>query len=208
MRKLVLATTNKGKVAELRSLLAELPVEIVGLDHFTNVPEVAETGTTFLENAALKAKAIGEFTGALALADDSGLEVDALGGEPGVYSARYGEPGWNDRQRFEHLLEKIKGFPATERAARFQAAVAFYDPAGQVLETATGAVEGQIIDEPRGSNGFGYDPIFFLPEYGQTMAEIGSQHKNELSHRARAVKALLPLLRNYLEKNLNRCPST
>lgn len=198
MRKLVLATTNKGKVAELRELLAGLPVCVCGLDDYPQAPEVEETGVTFAENAALKARTIGEYTGELTLADDSGLEVDALGGEPGVYSARYGQPGWNDRQRYEYVLSKLAGVPENERAARFRCAVALFDPVANRMELADGAVEGRILDEPRGANGFGYDPVFFLAEYRKTMAELGPEQKNRLSHRARAIAAILPTLRRHL----------
>ena len=199
MRKLVLATTNKGKVAELKELLADLPVTVIGLDQYPNVPAVEETGTTFAENAILKARAIGEYTGQLTLADDSGLEVDALHGEPGVYSARYGGAGKDDRGRYEYLLGKLSTVPQEQRAARFRSVVAVFDPSNKQLELGDGAVEGMIIDEPRGNSGFGYDPVFLLPEYNQTMSEISTEHKNELSHRARAVTALLPKLQKMLE---------
>ncbi len=199
MRKLVLATTNKGKVAELRELLVDLPVEVRGLQDYPQAPAVAETGTTFAENAILKAKAVAAFTGELTLADDSGLEVDALNGEPGVYSARYGQPGWNDRQRFEYLLSKVTAIPEAQRTARFRCTVALYDPAGDQLELADGTVAGLIVTEPRGVNGFGYDPVFFLPEFQRTMAELPPEQKNRLSHRARAIAALIPQLRKHLE---------
>lgn len=199
MQKLVLASTNKGKVQEIRELLTGLSFEIVGLADYPNAPEVAETGTTFAENAMLKAKAIGEFTGSLTLADDSGLEVDCLGGEPGVYSARYGEQGWNDRQRYQYLVSKLKNVSPKLRSARFHSAVALYDPVSDRLELAEGTVEGKIIDEPRGENGFGYDPVFFLPEYGQTMAELPEAEKNRLSHRGRAIAKIIPKLRAFPE---------
>ncbi len=196
MPKLVLASTNKGKLAELRELLAGLPLTIIGLDSFSDAPEVEETGRTFAENALIKARTIGDFTGELTLADDSGLEVDALNGEPGIYSARYGKPGWGDRERYRFLLERLKGTPPELRTARFRCAVALYDPRNGSLKEADGGVAGKIIDEPRGVNGFGYDPVFYLPELGQTMAELVPEQKNDFSHRARAIRKLL---KNWVE---------
>ncbi len=194
MRRLVLATTNNGKVVELRKLLKDLPYEVVGLPAYPGAPEVEETGSTFAENAVLKAKAMAEYTGELTLADDSGLEVDALNGAPGVFSARYGQPGWNDRQRYEYLLVKLAGTPLAERTARFRCAVALYDPSSGRLEQADGAVEGLILEAPRGSNGFGYDPLFLVPELNLTLSELSADRKNELSHRARAIQKILPML--------------
>ncbi|MGE5582188.1 MAG: XTP/dITP diphosphatase [Bacillota bacterium] len=199
MRKLVLASRNKGKLKELQEMLAGLPLIVVGLENFPGAPEVEETGKTFEENAVIKAKTIAAFTNELTLADDSGLEVDSLGGEPGVYSARYGEPGWNDRQRYEYLLQKLANVPAGSRQARFRSVVALYDPLVGSLELASGAVEGEIINEPRGNNGFGYDPVFFLPGYRRTMAELSAEEKNATSHRARAVMRMIPKIRRVLE---------
>ena len=198
MRRLVLASRNKGKINELRELLSGLPLEIVGLDQYPGAPEVAEAGKTFSENAIIKAKAIGEYTGELTLADDSGLEVDFLNGEPGVYSARYGEPGWNDRQRYQYLLQKLQNVPHDRRQARFRSVVAVFDPGAGRLELAEGAVSGVIVDEPRGNQGFGYDPVFFLPEYQQTMAELSAARKNDLSHRGRAIQAIMPRIQQML----------
>ncbi|HYH03624.1 MAG TPA: non-canonical purine NTP pyrophosphatase, partial [Bacillota bacterium] len=153
MRRLVLATTNKGKVAEIRDLLTDVPVEIVGLEQFPELPPVEETGSTFLENAIIKAKTVAEYTHELTLADDSGLEVDALDGEPGVYSARYGQPGWNDQQRYQYLLEQLQGYGPDDRAARFRCVIAVYDPTVSWLETAVGTVEGRIATAPKGDYG-------------------------------------------------------
>lgn len=196
MPKLVLASTNKGKVVELKEILRGIPLEVVGLDGFPDAPQVAETGRTFMENAILKARTIGDFTGELTLADDSGLEVDALNGEPGIYSARYGQPGWSDRERYRFLLEKLRGIPSEQRTARFRCAVALYDPSTNRIEQAEGTVEGLIIDEPRGTNGFGYDPVFLIPEFGKTMAELSPEVKNRFSHRSRAVEKLIPIFEN------------
>lgn len=198
MRRLVLATTNKGKVAEIRELLSDLPVEIVGLEQYSQCPAVEETGLTFMENAVLKAMAVAQYTRELTLADDSGLEVDFLGGEPGIYSARYGQPGWNDRQRYQYLLEKLQAVGPEKRQARFRCAIAVVDPATRRTETADGKVEGIIADSPRGESGFGYDPVFYLPELQMTVAQLPEKEKNRLSHRARAVEAIKPRLRSLL----------
>ncbi len=198
MRKIVLATRNKGKVAEIKELLTGLVVEVFGVDSFPGVPEVEETGTTFLENALLKAKTVAQATGELAIADDSGLVVDALGGAPGVYSARYGEAGFNDQQRYEYLLQKMVGIPEKERTARFYSAMVIYDPVTNWSQTGIGTVEGVISFEPRGTNGFGYDPVFYLPTENCTMAELAENKKNNLSHRGRAFQKLLPELKKYL----------
>lgn len=192
MRRLVLASRNKGKIQELQQLLAGTPVEVVGLESYPDIPEIEETGTTFLENAIIKAKTVAKYTGELSLADDSGLEVDCLGGEPGVYSARYGGPGKNDRERYEYLIQKMKGVSSVNRQARFHCTVVLYDPRAERAEAADGIVEGVIVDEPRGSHGFGYDPIFYLPELRKTMAELLETEKNRFSHRARAMQKILP----------------
>jgi XTP/dITP diphosphohydrolase len=194
VRKIVLATTNKGKVVEIKDLLAALTLEVVGLDYFTGVPQVAETGKSFLDNALLKARTIAQFTHELTLADDSGLEVDFLGGEPGVYSARYGEPGWNDRRRYEYLLGKLEGVPPDRRKARFRCAVAVYDPARNLVITGEGVVAGRILTGPKGSNGFGYDPVFYIAEKGCAMAELPEAEKNQLSHRSKAIRSIIPQL--------------
>jgi XTP/dITP diphosphohydrolase len=194
VRRLVLATTNKGKLREIRELLASLPFEIVGLEAYPDAPQVAETGATFAENARLKAEGYAAYSGELTLADDSGLEVDALGGEPGVHSARYGGPDHDDRRRYELLLQNLAGIPADRRTARFHCVAVVFDPVSKYCHTADGTVEGLISDGPRGANGFGYDPVFFLPKYNRTMAELPEALKNEISHRGRAIMALLPCL--------------
>lgn len=195
LRKLVLASTNKGKIQELRRLLAGLPLEIISLADFPGVPSVVEDGDSFAENAVIKAKTIADYTGELTLADDSGLEVDALNGEPGVYSARYGQPGWNDRERYHFLLEKLQDVPLERRTARFRCVVAVCDPRNGQVSKVDGTVEGMILTEPKGENGFGYDPVFFIPELGKTMAELSQEEKNYCSHRARAIEKMLPVLK-------------
>jgi XTP/dITP diphosphohydrolase len=200
VRRLVLASRNKGKIKELQEMLSGMPVVIVGITEYPDAPEVAETGKTFAENAALKARAIAEYTHELTLADDSGLEVDYLGGEPGVYSARYGESGWNDRQRYQYLLHKLENVPPDLRQAKFRSVVALCDPLTGKVELAEGAVAGMIGIEPKGDHGFGYDPIFYLPEFQKTMAELSDEQKNQLSHRGRAIRAMIPRLNQVLQQ--------
>jgi XTP/dITP diphosphohydrolase len=193
VNKLLLATNNKGKLRELRAILADLPFEFlspaeIGLD--LNVPE---DGVTYIENATRKALAFQRASGLTCLADDSGLEVDALNGAPGLHSARYSsKPGATDSDRRAFLLKNLKGQPRPW-TARFRATVAIADPHGNV-QTAEGFCPGEIIPEERGMGGFGYDPIFFLPELGLTMAELSEKTKNRLSHRARAVQAARQIL--------------
>jgi XTP/dITP diphosphohydrolase len=193
LRRLVLATRNKGKVTELKELLADLAFEIVDLSYYSDLPEIIEDGGTFVDNAIIKAKAVAEYTGELSLADDSGLEVDLLNGEPGVYSARYGNPEWNDRERYQYLLKKLADYKDTRKTARFRCVMALYEPQSKQVEIAEGAVEGEIV-EPRGNHGFGYDPVFYIPELGKTMAELSEEEKNRISHRSRAIANLKPKL--------------
>lgn len=200
MLKLVLASTNKGKVLEFRELLADLPLELLSLADFPGIPEIKEDGDTFAENALIKARVVANHTGELTLADDSGLEVDALNGEPGVYSARYGQPSWHDRERYQYLLRKLQGVPLEKRTARFRCAVALYNSHTGRIDQTDGAVEGIIIDEPRGANGFGYDPVFFIPDLGKTMAELSEEEKNSFSHRGRAVQKMIPLIKKAIQE--------
>jgi XTP/dITP diphosphohydrolase len=185
MPRLLLATTNKGKAAEYRDLLKGLDFEIVTLDQAGISKEADESYNTFEENARHKAAFYAESGGLLTLADDSGLEVDALGGEPGVRSSRYAGDNATDADRVDFLLNKLKGVPQPKRTARFRCVIAVAHPGGAV-DTVEGTCEGYITTEPRGSNGFGYDPIFFLPEYGKTIAELAPEVKNRISHRGRA----------------------
>jgi XTP/dITP diphosphohydrolase len=196
---LLIATNNPGKVREYRELLADLPVEITfpsqeGLDL-----DVEETGSTFEENACLKALAFARATGLLTLADDSGLEVNALGGAPGVHSARYAGPGASDVDRYEKLLRALADVPREKRSARFRCVVALARPSG-MIDSVDGTCEGEIGYAPRGEHGFGYDPVFLVEGYGgQTLAEIDPEEKNRISHRARAVRAAHPLLVQLLQ---------
>lgn len=193
MRRLVLATRNPGKVREMRVFLAHLGVDVLGLDAFPGVPEVVEDGFTFAENALKKARTVVAATGLPALADDSGLEVDALGGEPGIFSARFAGPGATDEENNARLLAAMEGVPPGRRRARYRAAVVVVTPDGrEVLRE--GACEGEILTAPRGSGGFGYDPLFYVPELDKTFAELEPEERQALSHRFRALRALRPTL--------------
>ncbi len=197
--KLLIATNNPGKVREYEELLADLPIEIAfpaqeGLDL-----DVEESGDTFEANARIKAMAFARASGRPTLADDSGLEVDALGGAPGVHSARYAGPEADDVDRYRKLLTALADVPEGRRSARFRCVVALALPDGPVY-TAEGTCEGRIGFEPRGEHGFGYDPVFVVEGYGgQTLAELPPDVKNEISHRARAVEAVRPLLEKLLD---------
>lgn len=185
---LVLATRNPGKVRELRDLLAGLPIDVRSLDDFPEVQPLPETGETFEANAVSKALTVARTTGLPALADDSGIEVDALGGAPGVHSATFLGPAATDSDRYEWVLERLRGVPEEHRTARYRAVVAVAMPDGAV-RVFDGTCQGRIAASPRGSGGFGYDPIFFVPDHGCTMAELPSEVKNRISHRARAAQA-------------------
>lgn len=195
MRKLLVATHNQGKVREYRELLADLPLEVTYLDPEGITVEVEETGATFEENARLKATAYAGLSGYWTWADDSGLEVDALGGAPGVYSARYAGPDATDADRYRKLLAALTAVPWGRRTARFRCTVALATPDGEV-RTVDGVCEGVIAFGPAGSNGFGYDPVFYFPERNQTMAQLPPEVKNQVSHRARAAQGALALLKD------------
>lgn len=190
---LLIATHNRGKLAEYAELLRELPVELVSLDDLGIAFEVEETGATFCENALLKARAYAEASGLVTVADDSGLEVDALEGAPGVFSARYAGAEATDQQRYERLLEELADVPKPQRKARFRCVIAVAWPDGRRAFT-EGAIEGEIACAPRGEHGFGYDPVFYLPRQRRTMAELPPEAKNRISHRAVAARALVDLL--------------
>lgn len=192
-RRLLVATHNKGKVAEYADILGR-QLDWLSLDEAGIGEEVAETGDTFRENAILKAQAYATQSGLLTLADDSGLEVDALGGRPGVLTARYGGPGLSFAERYGRLLAELADVPWEWRTARFQCVVALAGPDSSLLGTAEGVCEGFIALEPAGDAGFGYDPVFFFPELGLTMAQLSPEVKHAISHRGRAVRAIAPLL--------------
>jgi len=191
--KLLLATNNQAKVGEYRSLLAHLPFELVTLAEEGITTVVDEVGDSLEENARLKACTLARESRLLSLADDSGLEVDALGGEPGPLSARYAGEGASDRDRINYLLSRIRDVPWEKRTARFRCVIAVATPAGEV-ELFSGECQGYITLEPRGEYGFGYDPIFYLPELGKTMAQLPPEVKNQVSHRGKAARQAYPLL--------------
>ena len=195
---LVLATRNRHKVDEMRALLGDLPLDIVGMDAFPHAPEPEETGGTFSENARIKAVAAALATGCHALADDSGICIDALGGRPGVYSARWAGPGSGAEEWIEKTLHEMQAVPDHQRTARYVCVLALAAPDGTILAEAEGTFEGRIAHAPRGAGGFGYDPIFLLPDQDRTAAELSPDEKNVRSHRGKAVQALLPRLRRAL----------
>lgn len=190
MRAVVLATRNPGKIAELSALLKDFALEVQGLDAFPAIGELPETGDTFRDNALEKARTAAARTGLAAVADDSGLEVDALGGAPGVYSARYAGGRAGDAANNAKLLDALAGTPPLRRTARFCCVMAAAAPGGEIL-VAEGTWEGEIALELTGSGGFGYDPLFFDPRLGRTAAQLTREEKNAVSHRGKALRALL-----------------
>jgi len=197
MRKLLLATGNQGKIKEMKDLLQSIEAEILTPTDLDLVLQVEEVGKSYPENAARKAKAFAAGSKLLTLSDDSGLEVEALGGAPGIYSARYSpKSGATDKDRREYLINQLQGL-SKPWLARFHCTVALASPAGEI-HFAEGNCAGEIIAEERGEAGFGYDPIFLVSELGRTMAELSMAEKNQISHRSRAIKAMLPTLLTYL----------
>jgi XTP/dITP diphosphohydrolase len=201
---LVIATRNPGKVRELQELLQDTGVRLLSLADFPEIPEIPEVGATFAENAAAKAQAVARLTGYPALADDSGLAVDALDGAPGIFSARYAQdrtaprpPG--DADNWHKLLEEMQNVPWEQRNARFVCEIALALPDGRLFR-AYGECEGVIALSPQGDQGFGYDPVFWVPEYKATMAQLGPAVKNQISHRARALEAFHDLLVSVLQE--------
>lgn len=192
-KRLLLATNNRGKVREYTSLLEGITYRIITPAELGINAEVEETKDSFEENARLKATTLAAESGLLSLADDSGLEVDALGGEPGPLSHRYAGEGASDEDRYRYLLAKLKEVPEGKRTARFRCVIAIAGPDGTV-QTCSGECQGEIAKEPRGSNGFGYDPVFLVRELGKTMAELTEEEKNRISHRARAAEKARALL--------------
>lgn len=197
MTKIVLATQNQGKVKELKKLLEQTPVQLLSLTDFPHIPEVVEDGLTFRENAIKKAQQISQATGLIAIADDSGLEVDFLGGKPGVHSARYAGPQRCDADNNHKLLNQLANVPQDQRTARFCCVIAVAAPGG-VVETADGICPGIIAFEPQGTGGFGYDPLFYVPEYNCTFAELSLEIKNKISHRGKALAQAKQILQSML----------
>ncbi len=194
---IVIATTNQGKLREVRAVLSGLPCQLASLADYPGLSEAVEDADTFAGNAALKATHYARFTGAWALADDSGLEVDALDGAPGVHSARYAGTDADDAANNTKLIAALANVPQPLRTARFRCAMALANADG-VVATGCGVIEGFIVDEPRGDNGFGYDPYFLVPDVGKTSAELTPDHKNRISHRGRALADILPALQKLL----------
>jgi XTP/dITP diphosphohydrolase len=204
--KLVIASQNKGKIAEFERMLLPAGCQVLSLYDYTNLPEIVESGSTFYENALIKAQIIAEHLKVPVLADDSGLCVDALNGAPGVYSARYAGENASDQENNRKLLaELIKiskgrsvqcGDELCLSTARFVCALVIYDPVSGQIVHAEGSREGCILPQPRGENGFGYDPLFYLPEFGKTMAELSAEEKNKISHRGEALRKLVSALAN------------
>lgn len=197
MKKIIVATQNKGKVREINEMLAGLPVEVKTMGEAGIDIDVEENGTTFEENAIIKAEAISRLTDALVIADDSGLEIDYLNKEPGVYSARYLGKDTSYEIKNQMILDRLKDVPKEKRTARFACAMALAQ-AGKETVTTYGTIEGYIGDHAEGENGFGYDPIFFVDELGTSTANISLETKNEISHRAKALRAMLEIIKERL----------
>ncbi len=199
MLKLIVATRNRGKLAEIRSILADLPYSILEMGEVEFYNEVEETGDTFLENSLIKAKTIARLTGYFTIADDSGLEVAFLGGKPGVHSARYAGPQSTDEENYEKLLRELTGVPREKRRAAFRCVMVLAAPSGRWVAS-VGSCHGEIASQPRGNYGFGYDPVFFVPDFNRTMAEIPPEEKNRISHRARALAKMKTLIDDFIKE--------
>jgi XTP/dITP diphosphohydrolase len=195
MRALLIATANPHKLDEFRAIFSDLSYQLLSLNDVLLSMNVEETGATFQENSALKALAYARASGLLSLADDSGLEIDALGGAPGVYSARFGGENMPYSERFALIFDRLRDLPLAQRTARFRCVITIAEPAGY-HRSVEGMIEGLITD-PRGNHGFGYDPIFLVPELGKTTAEISPEHKNRISHRGEAARRARVLLEDW-----------
>jgi len=195
MKKIVLASNNAGKLREFNTMLAEMDFEVMPQSEF-DIPEAEETGLSFVENAILKARHAAQLSGLPAIADDSGLEVDALNGAPGIYSARYSGEGASDEDNLQKLLRELEGVPEQERSARFQCLLVYMhhatDPTPLICQ---GTWEGRILDAPQGDNGFGYDPVFYVPEHSCSSAQLSPETKNSLSHRGQALEKFVTALK-------------
>lgn len=194
MKKLIVASRNKGKLNEIREILKDFPIEVVSMVEAGISDDIEETGSTFEENARIKARTVHKITGKMVMADDSGLEVDWLNGAPGVYSSRFAGEGASDIDKINKLIGLLEGVPFEKRKARFVCAIAVILQDGELF-TVTGTCEGYITEEPRGENGFGYDPVFYLPKYGKTMAQLETSQKNSISHRGKALRMMVEELK-------------
>ena len=196
---IVLATHNRGKMKEMSSILAHLPVNLLTLDDFPQIGEIPETGETLKENAFIKAETVHQKTGLPALADDTGLEVDALDGAPGVHSSRYDGETATFEDNCRKMLQEMDGIPSEERTARFHTVIAFVSDSGN--EWTEGMVEGRILEIKRGDGGFGYDPLFYYPPLKKTFAELNSEQKNNISHRGKALRKFSQILEKRIKSN-------
>ena len=199
MDKIIFATGNAGKMKEVREILKDLNVEVLSMKEAGIQADVEENGKTFQENAVIKAREIMKISGEVVLADDSGLEIDYLNKEPGIYSARYMGEDTSYRIKNGNLIERLQGVPDEKRTARFVCAIAAAFPDGSV-ETTEGTIEGRIGYEEKGENGFGYDPIFYVPEFGCTTAELTGEQKNQISHRGKALEAMKEILTGEIDE--------
>ena len=197
-RELIVASRNKGKVSEIKELLGGLPFKISSLLDYPKLPDVIEDGTTYKANALKKATQIAMLTGTLTMADDSGLEVRALGNAPGIYSARFAGKGAGEKAKNRKLFKMLKGVPMPKRQARYRCVVALVDAKGRAIGTVQGTCGGYIATQERGKNGFGFDPLFLVKRYNKTFGELPSSVKAKISHRARALKKFEALLADYL----------
>ncbi len=196
MKELIVASRNKGKVGEIKELLAGLPFKVTSLLDYPHIPDVVEDGKTYKANALKKARAIALHTGKLAMADDSGLEVKALGNAPGIYSARFAGHGVSEGGKNNKLFAMLKGVPMSKRQARYRCVIAFVDGKGKELGVVEGTCSGYITTKNRGTNGFGFDPLFLIKRYNKTFGELPSSVKAKISHRARALKKFCKLIQD------------
>ncbi len=193
-RKIIFATGNQGKMHEIRQILGDMDLEVVSMKEAGIDIDIVEDGTTFEENAIIKAKAVAAYTDAIVLADDSGLEIEYLNNEPGIYSARYMGADTPYSVKNQNFIDRLKGVPDEKRTARFVCVIAAAMPDGEIFTT-KGVIEGRIAQEEKGENGFGFDPIFYVPEYGCTTAQLSEEQKNAISHRGKALEAMKEELR-------------
>lgn len=197
--KMIVASKNKGKLKEIQQIFNDLPYEIFSMEDVGITEEIEENGSTFDENALIKARRVCQLAGMPALADDSGLEVDYLGGAPGIYSARYAGEGASDADKNAKLLTAMEGVPETKRGARFRCSIAVVFPDGREI-VSNGILEGKLTKQPKGDKGFGYDPLLYIPEFECTVAELSSDIKNKISHRGRALKEMFRKLKEIFKK--------
>ncbi|MBP9853412.1 MAG: XTP/dITP diphosphatase [Candidatus Omnitrophica bacterium] len=199
MKELVVATKNKGKLREIKELLREFDLKITSLADYPNAPDIVEDGTTFRENALIKANIIAAYTNQLTMGEDSGLSVEALNNAPGIYSARYSGENATDEKNNQKLISELKGVPANKRSAKYHCCIALVDDE-KIIDVVEGECSGFIATEPSGTNGFGYDPYFLIPKYNKTFGELDPSIKSQMSHRAMALQALKKTLKNYINR--------